>query len=243
MSLRVRSSLNRPTRPPEENSNAAALRTRRVALPNGRALTGGFLVAVAGFGTFVASRAAAPVGRSYVVTSQPIASGQRITASELLTERMVLPALLAKHQAFHSVTAVVGSIAAGPLGSGELVQRSNTIRPADFSASRQIAFSLPTARALDGALVPGDRVDVLATYGSGPAAATVPVLQSAAVVTASTATGLGANGNTSVTLAVASPKALAALVEALNAAQVYLVRSTGTTPGKYPNPYQAPAGA
>lgn len=243
MSPSVQSAKASSNDPSGRNAEVRRLPRRRPAIPNGRAIAGGFLVALAGLTTFAASRATGAAEHGYVVATHAVPAGQRITAADLATKSMLLPGSLATAQAFGSVAEVAGMVAGAPISAGELVQRSDVLSPAGTRGTREISFSLPSGHALEGNLRPGDSVDVLATYGTWPAASTVAVLQGATVVASSASSGLGGSGRCAVTLAVRSARGVAGLVEALDAAQVYLVRSTGSGPGKYPAAYTAPTGA
>jgi flagella basal body P-ring formation protein FlgA len=89
----------------------AALRVSRASsLPTGRAVAGGFLVAVAAVLVLTAWLATRPsAGQPWVVTTRALATGSRLQASDLTTLRMRLAAPT-DGRAFHDPTALVGRV-------------------------------------------------------------------------------------------------------------------------------------
>jgi hypothetical protein len=90
-------------------------------------------------------------------------------------------------------------------------------------------------------LRPGDRVDVLATVGTGAAARTEVVVRQALVQQRSGSSGALAGDAVAITLAVDDPAQVLAVAHALRAAEVTLVRATGTAvdddgPSTWPPP-------
>ncbi|MDA8391235.1 MAG: hypothetical protein M0Z87_00225 [Actinomycetota bacterium] len=171
-----------------------------------------------------------------------ISAGERLTAADFRTQPMLLPHSLSRRYTFDNTSALRGTVAAVPLRPGELVQVGDVISgPAGIG--RVVSFPVDPARALNGALSYGDRVDVLATYGSGSSATTSAVVRSAKVLAVSGSSGgvLASGGSMVVTLSVDSPASLLALAQAVNAAQVLLVRTTGDSPTAYPAAQGAPA--
>src|SRR5947209_18990130 len=85
---------------------AARVVVPRRTLPSGRAVTGGFLVAIAALGTFSAYRstAAGPTHR-YLVAARDIAAGTTVQPSDLATTTVDLPDDLAR-RAFTQPAAV-----------------------------------------------------------------------------------------------------------------------------------------
>ena len=104
-------------------------------------------------------------------------------------------------------------------------------------------LAIPGSRAVAGTLRPGDRVDVLATFGSGGETYTVAVVRQAEVLDAGRTGGSLASGDSeTITLAVASSDEALAVSHAVTAGEVTLVRSTGTTTsGPVGQTYRAPA--
>src|SRR5690606_31198538 len=79
-----------------------------------------------------------------------------------------LPTSLAA-RAFTSVEVLEGAVTLAPLTTGELVQLSQVL-PADAAtpAGVELSFALATDRALDGAVRPGEQVDLVASTPGGP---------------------------------------------------------------------------
>jgi hypothetical protein len=97
---------------------------RRRALPSGRAVAGGFLMALAALGVFVAARGAgARPTQNYVVVAHEVIAGTTLTDDDLTFAALDLPGSLASH-AFTSRSSVVGQVAIAHLSAGDLVQSS-----------------------------------------------------------------------------------------------------------------------
>lgn len=227
------------------NSGSSRTVTRRPALPNGRAVVGGFLVAVSALGIFTAyARATAGPTTSYVVARHDLALGTQLAADDLVELPMSLPASVAGHAAFDQASSVVGATTIGPIRKGELVQAGDLVRKRSGPAELEVSFEIAPARALAGSLRPGEVVDVLATFGAGADAYTVVVVQQARVLASTSTRTALTTGADVISLAVASSDAALALTHAVNAGEVTLVRSTGSTAsGPAGQTYRAPAAA
>lgn len=193
---------------------------RRRSLPGGRAALGALLVAAAAVGTFTAaSGATADPRQSYVVARSDLAVGHRLTSDDLATARVDLPAFM-RSRAYPAgeTDALVGSVVLGPLGRGELVQRSSIAR---HRPGRQVSFPIDPARAVGGALQPGEFVDVVATLDGR----TRTVVEAARVASLRSRGGLAGGDSLVVTLDIASADAAVALVNALDKGDLTLVRA------------------
>lgn len=203
---------------------------RRRRLPDRRAVVGGFLVALAGLvGAGAHLRADRPPTTRYVVADRALVAGDRLVTADVTTAAMDLPDEQAA-RAFTAADDVLGAVALGPLAPGELVQAA-VVRPDgtstgdDPAATTELAIDVEADRAVGGALVPGDRVDALATYGTGEAAHTLVVARGALVRSVATGdTGLGATGGTALTLALDADDVLAT-AHAARAGAITLVRA------------------
>lgn len=202
-------------------------------LPSGRAVLGGLLIALAALGTFVAaSDGSGEPNTRFSVATRAVDRGDRLTAADLDTVAIDLPATVAG-QAFSDPAALVGAVAIAPLRAGALVQASQVLPPGDgdpapAEASHELSLRLPQAQAVDGTLNRGEWVDVLATYGSGADAVTQVVVRDA-VVTAighDDAAGLGDEGGLTLTLLLPDDDAVLRTTHAKDVATVTLVRST-----------------
>jgi Flp pilus assembly protein CpaB len=125
---------------------------------------------------------------------------------------------------------VLGSVAIGPVGAGELLQRSSVRAAGTVDRSPyEVSFQIDAARALNGALRPGERVDVIATTGVGSTAVTERILDDAIVI------GVGAPPSASlvtsdvvVTVALDDADAVLRLSTAADTGQLTLVRRVGS---------------
>jgi Flp pilus assembly protein CpaB len=214
---------------------------RRRSLPGGRAVVGGFLVALAVLGVFVAVKGASkhPTTR-YVVVARDVAAGTTLTPSDLTTDLVDLPGGVAS-RAFTDPGSLVGRIAIGPMTEGELVQRSAVVEPSEAGTAYQVSLPIERSRALAGGLVAGETVDVLVTYASE----TIVVSRGATVIKSDTG-GRGtisSGGETVLVLAVQTPDEVLAITHGSQVGKVTVVRTTGVTaddPG--PDTYRPPSG-
>jgi Flp pilus assembly protein CpaB len=210
---------------------------RRRPLPGGRALAGGLLVAVAVVGVFAAyTDATAGPSRSYVVARRDLAPGTRLSAGDLAVRAVDLPGEQAG-RAFRDVSSLEGAVLVGPVGAGELLQAGAVVR--GDAVGHEVSFPVARARALGGRLAPGERVDVVATYGTGADAVTVAVVRRALVVDVGGSRGpLGDQGDLVLTLSVGDPTEAMALAHAAGAGELTVVRTTGAGPASGPDTYQ-----
>jgi Flp pilus assembly protein CpaB len=211
----------------DEEGTARLIRRRRT-LPGGRAVTGGFLVALAAVGVFAASsHARADHRQNYVVARHALLVGTRLRPSDLTVSAMQLPPALAARRAYHRVAQVVGSVVVGPIGAGELVQASALTAHDGPTGQRQVSLPIDAARAVGGRLVPGDIVDIAATLGTGGDAKTSWIVRGATVIAADGQSGsLGDRSHQVVTLALGRADDALAVANAIAAGQVSLVRTT-----------------
>jgi Flp pilus assembly protein CpaB len=200
--------------------------TRRRALPSSRAVAGGLLIALAALATFSAyTGATARPTRSFVVAARDLPVGTRLARADLRLATIDLPAAQ-QRRAFRDAGALVGATVLGPVGRGELVQSSAVADEGDGSS--QVSFSIEAARALDGAIRPGDRIDLLATYGGGGSDAyTMVVARRVAVadVSGSGAGSLGGARTLVLTLSLADPDTVLAVTHAARTGNLTVVRS------------------
>jgi Flp pilus assembly protein CpaB len=204
------------------------LNIRVLRKPNSRAIIGGLLVSTAALAAFLAaSGASGSPQQSVVVSRRALAVGERLDSSTLATTT-VDTRTAESLRAFPSVDALAGAVALAPIGEGELVQRSAVLTGGPTEPTRQFSFPVDRERALNGDLRAGERVDVLATYGSGSDATTTVLARDANVirVTDAKSGSLGSSGKLIVTLALTSPDQLLDAVHAAQVASITVVRST-----------------
>ena len=197
---------------------------RRRALPSGRAVAGGFSVALAAvvlFGSWLGTRPRP--AHLWVVTGRALAAGTRLAPSDLTTASLDLGSGPAAASAFASVDGLVGRTLAVSVGPGELVEHSELVGGGSLSDSRPVPVSVSAADLVD--LAPGDLVDVLVTSGDGSGGHTTLVVRGAVVrSTDQPSSGLLGSGSADVvTLGVASLSEVEAVVAAERAGTVDLV--------------------
>jgi hypothetical protein len=199
-------------------------------LPGGRAVVGGLLVATSAVGLFsLSTRAQSGPRDSYVVVRHAVAPGARLSEADLTRVALDLPPSLAEHT-FREVRSLVGATVIAPLAPGELVQSSAVVAKPSGPASREVTFAVarPT---LAASLEPGERVDVVATFGSGVDAYSTAVLRQALVVALDRGRErVGRGDEAAITVAVDEPADSVALAHALQLAKLTVVRATGAAP-------------
>ncbi|MFL6204711.1 MAG: SAF domain-containing protein [Acidimicrobiales bacterium] len=196
--------------------------TRRRALPGGRAVLGGVLMAVAAVGVFLAyEQAGREPTDSIVVAARPIRLGEVIEASDLRTVHGQLPG---GAPGFARVELLVGHVALGPISEGEIVQPGAVTDEGAAEPVHEVAITLPGRQIAVGRLKPGERVDVFVTYDDR----TRSVVRGAQVVQidAEDSASLTSDREISLVVAVPSDQTVAALVHALRTGDVTVVRST-----------------
>lgn len=222
--------LTRGAEPAANGAGTATRRTtgRRRALPNGRAVVGGLLVAAAAVGTYAAwSAADDPPSTRYAVAARDLAVGQAIDAADIELVAFDAPARIAAN-AFAEADAqlVIGQITVSPITAGDLLQRSAMVVPEGADRSRQLSFPIDVADALAGTIERGERIDVLVTYGAAGDAVTEVVVEGA-VIAEIRGTGSDARGQFIVLLSIPDDADLLALTTAVRRGDLTLVRTTG----------------
>jgi Flp pilus assembly protein CpaB len=180
------------------------------------------------------NEAGATEQQTIVVANRSVAIGERLNSSTLSTINVDRNSTIADH-GFTSIESLSGSVALGPIGEGELIQRSAVLTDSSNVPSREFSFPIDRDRALNGDLRPGERVDVLATYGSGSDATTTVLARDARVIRSTDAKSgsLGSSGKLIITLALPSADQLLDAAHAAQVASITVVRSTraGDTTG------------
>jgi hypothetical protein len=202
---------------------------RQRALPGGRAVVGGVLMAVAAIGVFLAVRGASTrETHPVVVAASAIHVGDAIEADDVEVVDADLPADQAQ-VTFGTAEDVVGHVALGPIGEGEVLQASAvTTDAARGDGLAEISLRLPRAQVAVGRLAEGDRVDVYVTYDDR----TSSVVRGVVVVRLSVDDDDSLTSDREIELVVAAPSGddVAALVHALRTGDVTVVRSTFDSP-------------
>lgn len=221
---------------PDPDAGGRRIRPPR-SLPGGRAVVGALLVAAAAVATFAAylDATAGPTGR-YVVATATIEPGTRLRSLGDVGERfgtvaLELPSELAARAVPDSgVDDLVGQVVVTPLQPGDLLTRTQLVEDGGVDGAQTLSFSLPRAAAVAGALRPGERVDVLATFGTGDGAYTAYVVRGIPLLRVASADGgpLGESTDLTLTVAVSALREVQALGHAVNTAEVFVTRSTAT---------------
>ncbi len=202
---------------------------RRRPLPGGRAVFGGFLVAVAVVGTVAAQQAASgPPTTRYVVAATPLPAGRTIKFDDLTTRAVDLPEPLAR-RAYGDPQLLLGRVLASTLAEGELVQGSALAQRGPVAGEREVSFTSDPARSLGQRIAPGDLVDVYATSGQGEGGRTSLVVRSVRVIDRQ---GREGGGSFIFTVALAAPDDVQALVAATAAGSLTVVRATAAQPAR-----------
>jgi len=216
------------TRLEAEASNRPVVRRRR-PLPGGRAVFGGFLVAVAVVGTVAAQQAASgPPKTRFVVAAAPLVAGRAIRANELTTRPLDLPEPLAR-RAYQDPGPLIGRVLAATLAQGELLQASALAQRGPAPGEREVSFTADPARSLGQRIAAGDLVDVYATSGQGDGGRTAAVVRSVRVIDRQ---GRDGSGGFIFTVALGTPDEVQSLVAAAAAGSLTVVRTTAAPPAR-----------
>lgn len=217
---------------------------RRLAPPTTRAVTGGLLVTAAALGAIAtASGDAPPPPPLRVVAADALAPGQRLSVDDLA----LAPVVLTDHDdsLFEGPDVLDGAVALAPLAAGDLVQASAVRLPdragsgapgtdgdarRDGSGTVELTVRLERSRALAGRLAPGELVDLVATFGSGPTAETERVATGALVVRVDTLDEVTAAGELALTLAV-DDAAVVVVTRAADIGELTVVRRSAAGAG------------
>lgn len=213
--------------PRSANPAPARIAGRRPALPNGRAVVGGLLVAAAVVGTFAAWSGVddGPSGVA-VVAARDLPVGETIDPGDVELVAVDLPGSV-EGRAFDDPAPVLGQRTVAPLVEGELIQRSAIVVPEDAAAGRQVSFAIDVADALAGTLEEGEAVDLLVTYGSGGDSRTEVVAAGATVAALPADDGDDVGGQTVVLLSLPEGTDVLALTNAIRQGALTVVRSVG----------------
>lgn len=195
---------------------------------------GGLLVTLAALGTFVAYTSASSGPTSTVVVAhRSLVAGEIIRADDLRAEPADLPGAV-RDTLFTTPADLEGAVALAPIDGDQAIPRSAVrVGGADTTPTRELSFALERDRALNGRIRPGERVDLVATYGTGDDATTEVVARSVRVIDLGAPSGGGATTSAKVTITVALEDEATVLraANALEVAEVTLIRTTGIAAG------------
>ena len=182
---------------------AVAARAGRPAWLNRRTILGAVLVVISiasGWTVLERGKATIPVW----VAARDLPVGAVLDGATLRVEHVNLSPRLARSYV-RSATSLEGMTVTRPMAEGELVPAA-WVSEAVESRSRAVTIPIEPEHAVGGALRPGERVDVYATFDAGEAhARTVVLLRAAEVIDLVTAGGLvmGERAVIGLTVAVA----------------------------------------
>ena len=223
-----------PEHSPDDVSSPSApgrvLRRRR-RLPDSRAVLGALLVAASVVGIYAAYTGPRGASRAYVVAARAIRPGDPLTLRDLTRTRVDLPPSL-RARAFTDASLLIGATALSPIEAGELVQTGQVIRKRGGARTAELSFPIEASRVGSG-LRAGDRVDIVATYGTGADAYSLVIGRHLQVLSLARARGTLGGESSAVVLTVALSERAdsVALAHATRAAELSVVRTTGATPG------------
>lgn len=145
-------------------------------------MVGGILVAVAGVGLFSAATSAGrQPGHPFVVAQRALTAGTRLEPADLALAQVELPPAL-RARAFDDPALLAGATLLAPVGAGELLQVSAVIASGTTAGSRELTFTVERGR-IGATIRDGERIDLLATYGTGDDAYTLVVGRDLPVIT------------------------------------------------------------
>jgi hypothetical protein len=203
---------------------------RRRRLPDGRAVLGALLVATSVVGIYAAHRAGGASG-VYVVAARAIRPGDPFTPGDLTRTRVDLPPAL-RGRAFTAPSVLLGATALSPIEAGELVQAGQVIRKQGGAETAEVSFPIEASRIGSG-LRAGDRIDVVATYGTGVDAYSLMIGRDLQILSVARARGTLGGESSAVVLTIALPGRAdsLAIAHATRAAALSVVRTTGAATG------------
>ena len=210
---------------------------RRRSLPGGRAVAGAFLVTAAAVGVFAAYLdATAEPSTSWLVATEDIAPGEALDAGSLDTVAIDLPAEQQEQLVgADELEQVTDRVALGPVRAGDLLQWTTVLAAEPPDGATTFTFSLPGNR-VALRLEAGDTIDIVATYSE----TTVYVARDIQLLSnPSTAAG---DGGATITIAVQDPDTVLAIANALDSAEVFVVRSDPDGGDDTPGPYRPDVG-
>ncbi len=202
---------------------------------------GALLVAAAIVATFVAYLDAVTVPtREVVIATEVVDPGTQLSSMDEVAARFgTVEVELQEGEATQGlvpadeVEALVGRTVVAPLQRGDLLLASQVVADGGIEGAHVLSFALPRTAAVGGSLQPGERIDVLGTFGSGETAYTAFVARSVPVlrVTAPDGGAIGSGAEITLTVAITAPGDVQALGHAVNTANVFVVRSRGGEEG------------
>lgn len=179
-------------------------------------------------------RASAHPQATYLVAAHDLPPGHTLVANDLRTASLDLSPTLAG-RAFGNPQSIVGASTLGPVAAGELLQAGALLRNEGGSSGRELSLPIDPSRAVAGALRAGERIDLIATTGSGPDSVTDLVVRHVLLVGVDHGgTTLSSKATMTLTLSLNSEAETVAVARALSTAQLLVVRSPAEPPAETP---------
>ncbi len=158
----------------------------------------------------------------------PCGPGTTLTAGDLTARPVELPPGTAE-TTFATVDELVGATTIAPLAADEIIQRSAVLTEGRLRPpAHEFSFPVERERAVDGDLEPGETVDLLGTFGSGPGASTSVLAREATVVAVQSSgrATIGGGGDLVLTVALESADAVLDVAHAARVADLTVIRAT-----------------
>lgn len=159
-------------------------------LPTRRSALGALLITAAALGTFaLATDGPPPAPPLWLAASRPLPQGHELTGDDLRAVPLDAPPELAQGLVAADGD-LQGAVLLAPLAEGDLLARSAVLATDEGSpVAHELSLALPAELALGDDLRPGETVDLVATWGSGPEASTTVVARAARILRVETAEG------------------------------------------------------
>lgn len=201
------------------------------SLLNSRVVIGIVLVAVSIAGGLLMSSESVP-SVTVLAVARDVSITETIAEQDLIEVSVAIPAASRDQLIFATqYSEATGRYPLRPLKQGELVHRSAL--GTGPRSLQEVALSLPPEAPLDPRLVPGDRVDAVATFGKGSAdARTVVVARQAEIIdrpAGEDSSSLASQSGQQVVIGTRTSDVLA-IVFAMHNGDLALIRSTTQSP-------------
>ncbi|CAN5786566.1 MAG: SAF domain-containing protein [Actinobacteria bacterium] len=185
------------------------------------------LAAVLAFVTNVMVLRSQEETRPVVVAASAIEAGRTLSATDFKVAEVDLEDdLFARLIPWEQASGLSGMVAARAIGAGQMVVAADVRSPAAPNGLRAISIPIDPEHAVGGALIAGDRIDLISVTeeASTYVLADVEVL----AVPAEARSSLTGTGGYYLVVAVNADQALA-VADAIRGGQVEIVRATGST--------------
>lgn len=214
-------------RAPYESATPVTARVRRAARP--LPLIGAGLVLIALIG-YLAVYGASTKRTAVLITTQTLQPGSVLSATDLrVAELSGDSSLISGLEPGGALQQVVGQRVISGLPAGTPLARSAL--SAEVSSGAQMTLAVSALHALGGALQPGDRVTVLATFGASTSQARTRAIARGLQVISVGAVQTGEQPSTAtvpVTVTLSSPQAASALALASETGKIDLLRESAS---------------